>query len=63
MKQYEDFVNEVLKDKEEGNQIFDEEEEIECRSCGCTWNNACPGGCYWVEANLCSNCVNEDETQ
>lgn len=28
-----------------------------CRVCGCTWNNACPGGCYWVEKDLCSECV------
>lgn len=28
-----------------------------CRVCGCTWNNACDGGCYWVEPDLCSNCV------
>lgn len=36
------------------------EEERACRSCGCTWNNACPGGCYWVDDNLCSCCVVED---
>ncbi len=28
-----------------------------CRVCGCTWNNACPGGCYCVEFDLCSECV------
>lgn len=33
-----------------------------CRVCGCTWNNACPGGCYWVEWDLCSECVGK-ETQ
>ncbi len=27
-----------------------------CRVCGCTQNNACPGGCYWVEDDLCSAC-------
>ena len=27
-----------------------------CRVCGCTDNCACPGGCYWVEKDLCSNC-------
>lgn len=32
--------------------------EQKCRVCGCTWNNACEGGCYWVEDDLCSNCAN-----
>ena len=31
-----------------------------CRVCGCTWNNACPGGCYWVEFDLCSECVGKE---
>ena len=31
-----------------------------CRVCGCTDCNACPGGCYWVEADLCSACVGLD---
>lgn len=34
-----------------------EEDEKRCRVCGCTWNNACPGGCYWVEEDLCSQCA------
>lgn len=28
-----------------------------CRSCGCTDAHACPGGCSWVEADLCSACT------
>ena len=37
-----------------------EEENIQrCRVCGCTWNNACEGGCYWVEEDLCSKCAKE----
>lgn len=28
-----------------------------CRVCGCTWHNACEGGCFWIEPGLCSNCV------
>jgi hypothetical protein len=28
-----------------------------CRICGCTDTQACPGGCYWVEPNLCSACA------
>lgn len=31
-------------------------EKRKCRVCGCTWNNPCPGGCYWVEWDLCSSC-------
>ncbi len=27
-----------------------------CRTCGCTDDRACPGGCYWVEPGLCSRC-------
>lgn len=30
----------------------------ECRVCGCTELNACPGGCSWVEEDLCSRCKN-----
>lgn len=28
-----------------------------CRVCGCTDDNACPGGCSWVEPDLCSKCA------
>lgn len=28
-----------------------------CRVCGCTWDHGCSGGCYWVEADLCSQCA------
>lgn len=31
-----------------------------CRVCGCTEDNACPGGCSWVEENLCSRCAGSD---
>jgi hypothetical protein len=27
-----------------------------CRVCGCTQNNACEGGCSWIEWDLCSSC-------
>ncbi len=27
-----------------------------CRKCGCADHQACPGGCYWVEDDLCSAC-------
>ncbi|BBB91040.1 MAG TPA: hypothetical protein PKA28_10735 [Methylomusa anaerophila] len=32
-----------------------------CRVCGCTDDNACLGGCYWVEEDLCSKCVSVSE--
>ncbi|ATE60138.1 hypothetical protein [Thauera sinica] len=32
-----------------------------CRICGCTWDHACSGGCFWVEADLCSRCDGGDE--
>lgn len=34
------------------------------RVCGCTDDNACEGGCYWVEPGLCSKCAENanDET-
>lgn len=28
-----------------------------CRVCGCTEDRACPGGCSWVEKDLCSACA------
>lgn len=28
-----------------------------CRECGCDDLHACPGGCYWLEAHLCSACA------
>jgi hypothetical protein len=27
-----------------------------CTECGCSENNACLGGCYWVGDMLCSSC-------
>lgn len=32
-----------------------------CRECGCTQNRACPGGCWWVEPDLCSACAPEGD--
>ncbi|EKJ5043808.1 hypothetical protein V2113_002817 [Enterococcus faecalis] len=44
------------KEQEELNKIFDPDNR-RCRVCGCTQFNACPGGCYWIEEDLCSQCV------
>jgi hypothetical protein len=30
-----------------------------CRVCGCTDDRACPGGCWWVDADLCSACAGD----
>lgn len=44
----------------DGNQ----EEDIQtCRVCGCTDDKACPGGCYWVEDDLCSQCHEKAQEQ
>jgi len=29
----------------------------ECEICGCTEEEACPGGCWWVAPGLCSACA------
>lgn len=34
--------------------------ESKCRVCGCTELNACPGGCCWVEEDLCDRCLNKE---
>lgn len=31
-----------------------------CKICGCDNQNACCSSCYWVEENLCSNCIEID---
>jgi len=31
-----------------------------CRICGCTEDHVCPGGCYWVEWDLCSSCAGQE---
>jgi hypothetical protein len=28
-----------------------------CLVCGCSDDDACPGGCYWVGPALCSSCA------
>jgi len=39
------------------NEVVRPESAKACRVCGCTQERACPGGCYWVEDDLCSACV------
>lgn len=50
-----------LLDREEWRSVTPRERpdlfELEvCRGCGCTDLAACPGGCWWVAAGLCSRC-------
>lgn len=33
------------------------EKKQSCRVCGCTDISACPGGCHWVNDDLCSKCA------
>ncbi len=45
-----------------GESIVPEDGARACRVCGCTEHNACldeltGGGCYWVEPDLCSECI------
>jgi len=42
--------------------LFDDEIEAEleygeCRVCGCTTDDPCPEGCFWIESDLCSQCA------
>lgn len=39
------------------------ETELICRICGCTEENACPDGCFWVETDLCSKCAANQDTE
>jgi hypothetical protein len=34
----------------------------QCRICGCTYLRPCPGGCGWVEGDLCTVCAGFRET-
>jgi ferredoxin len=31
-----------------------------CRVCGCTDDHACPVGCFWIEDDLCSECIPDE---
>jgi hypothetical protein len=38
---------------------FDDLDDRVCRECGCCDVIACPDGCWWVQADLCSACAAE----
>lgn len=46
-----------------GNQLEDTFDPFTspCKRCGCTWNNPCEDGCYWVSEWICSSCATEQE--
>lgn len=55
-------INDDLEPQEPEEDLFDGDDGPVCRVCGCTDDNACPGGCYWVEdpeciGDLCSRCA------
>jgi hypothetical protein len=33
----------------------------QCRICGCTDDEACPGGCSWSQPEICSTCGDRDQ--
>ncbi len=41
----------------DGMEEVDDEGVPACRVCGCTDEDGCPGGCWWVEPDLCSRCA------
>lgn len=51
---------EAIAIKHRGNTYTVTDHVRSCRLCGCTDSDACPGGCYWVEKDLCSQCVNKE---
>lgn len=42
--------------------VADEVDARRCRECGCTDRWGCPGGCSWVEGDLCSACAPDTAT-
>lgn len=48
---------------ENGEEVFNVEDGPRCFHCGCTDEEACPGGCAWVpgpaDGDLCSRCADE----
>lgn len=53
------IVKSALKSECECPEITIHDSDKKCRVCGCDWFHACPGGCYWVEDDLCSTCAED----
>jgi protein gp37 len=43
--------------KQWGEWVVPEDGAESCKVCGCTWNNACEGGCAWAAPRTCTSCV------
>lgn len=43
--------------------LAEEEDHQVCHICGCTYNSPCEAVCYWVEQELCSECVGKEYWQ
>lgn len=54
-----EMLENIEKLKKEYPELTDKYFSWKCKVCGCTWDNPCPDGCYWVEENLCSSCIEE----
>jgi hypothetical protein len=50
-------VDMLCVNKESAEKKLEEIKGRKCSVCGCTWDHACPGGCYWVAEDLCSKCA------
>jgi protein gp37 len=42
-----------------GNWLVPFDGDQACRVCGCTNLNGCDEGCYWIEGDLCSSCIDK----
>lgn len=54
----EDHVHELLADV-----AWRTEDPDACARCGCTDEEACPDGCFWVAPRLCSTCATPTELE
>lgn len=41
--------------------VAEDSDVTTCRVCHCTEQWSCPGGCRWVEDDLCSACLHLEE--
>lgn len=54
-----DLTSDSCPDPDCGGHLIPADDDQKCRVCGCTWDHACPGGCYWAEPDLCSACASK----
>ncbi len=51
-----EMLDKYIKDSDKLRELIEQRSIMKCMFCGCTDDNACPGGCSWVEFNVCSRC-------